>query len=138
MDRKPAEKSEIERLIRLSERSRQYLGEETARLRRKLDIPQRLRESVAAHPLGWFSGSLVSGLLASFLLRRRRVPAVSRSRGVTRMLLGLTLTAARPLAKLWLSNQAARWLGAAGATSPLTPPVSGRPVPRPLPGSQSP
>lgn len=135
MDRKSPQNAEIERLIRLSAESRECLGTAAARLKRQLDIPARIRGSVGSHPLAWFSGSLATGLLASLLLRHRRPAAKSRRPGIGGALLGLTLTAARPLAKLWFSNQVTQWLGAA-ASAPA--PIAGRPVPRPLPGSPFP
>jgi hypothetical protein len=92
--------------MRQSEAARAFLGSEAAALRRKLDVPARLRGSLMSHPGGWMLGSLVSGLAASLLLRRR--PAAARPkkrRGLPAALLGLGLTAARPLLKAWLANQ---------------------------------
>lgn len=126
MDRKLSEKAQIEQLIRLSEAARSCLGQEAAALRKRLDFPARVRDSLASHPGGWMFGSLASGLLASFLIRGRSRAAAPRSKGVFSALLGLTLTAAKPLAKVWLANQLKDWLT--------------RPQPsssRPLPGSQS-
>jgi hypothetical protein len=131
MDRKLSEKAEIERLIRLSENARSCLENEAARIKQRFDIPARIRGSLRAHPTSWLFGSLASGLAASLLFTRRKPAVKTKHRGVTGMLLGLTLTAARPLAKVWLSNQAARWLAQASAA-----PAAGRPVPRPLPKSQ--
>ncbi len=111
MDRKLPEKAEIERLIRLSESARVCLESEAARIRERFDIPTRVRGSLREHPAAWLFGSLFSGYLASALFTRRgRKEAKPGRRGIAGVLLGLTLTAARPVAKLWLTNQAGRWL----------------------------
>jgi predicted acylesterase/phospholipase RssA len=126
MDRKLSEKTEVERLIRLSENARSCLESEAGRIRRRLDVPARIRDSLSAHPTSWLFGSLASGLVASMLFSRRSQPAVkTKSRGIPGMLLGLTLTAVRPLAKVWLSNQASRWM----CQSASYPPVA-RPLPK--------
>jgi hypothetical protein len=124
MDRKLPEKAEIERLIRLSERARTCLESEAARIKERFDIPARIRGSLKEHPASWVFGSMASGLMASLLFSRRQKPAAkSGRRGVTGVLLGLTLTAARPLAKLWLSNQAERWLRQSCSTIPASRPL---------------
>jgi hypothetical protein len=131
MDRKSTEKAEIERLIRLSDSARACLGSEAVRIKQRFDIPARIRGSLSAHPTSWLFGSLASGLAASLLFSRRRSKPAAKTnrRGVAGMLLGLTLTAARPLAKVWLTNQAGRWLQQAAANPPAA---------RPLPKSQFP
>jgi len=132
MDPKHSEKVEVERLIRLSANARARLGNEAAALRRRLDFPARVRSSLAAHPTSWLFGSLASGLAASLFFRRRpAAKAKHKGRGIFGVLLGLTLTAAKPLAKVWLTQQLARW-----ATQYVESPPPGRPVPRPLPRSQ--
>lgn len=104
MDRKLPENPDIQRLIRLSEASRSFLGNEAAALKHRLDVPARLRDSLKSHPSTWLFGSLASGLAASLMFRRKPVLEKKR-RGIPATLLGLTLTAARPLAKVWLANQ---------------------------------
>jgi hypothetical protein len=131
MDRKFSEKTEIEELIRLSAAARSCLDHEAAVLRKRLDFPMRMRDSLASHPGGWMLGSLASGLLASVLFRRRSRAAAPRSKGVLSGLLGLTLTAAKPLAKVWLANQVKDWMTRPQPSSHTSP------TPRPLPGSQS-
>jgi hypothetical protein len=127
MDRKLSEKAEIEQLIRLSGAARACLGTEAAALRKRLDFPSRVRDSLAAHPAGWMFGSLASGLFASLLFRRRpRRAAPPARRGALLGLLGLTLTAAKPLAKIWFANQLKNWM-----TSPAHPSPTPRPIPRP-------
>ncbi len=112
----------------MSEAARACLGSEAAVLRQRLDFPSRIRGSLARHPTSWLVGSLASGLAASLVFRRK--PAVVRkSRGLAATLLGLGLTAARPLLKVWLANQAGRWLTQPFPTAkPLrspSPPSSG-------------
>lgn len=109
MDRKLPENPEIQRLIRLGAASRACLESEAAALRRRLDVPARLRGSLRTHPTAWLFGSLASGLAASFLFRRKPAEEKKR-RGFPGMLLGLTLTAARPIAKVWLADQLKHWL----------------------------
>jgi hypothetical protein len=128
MDRKLSEKSEIEQLIRAGAAARACLGDEAAVLRRRLDFPKRVRDSLASHPVGWMLGSLASGLFASAWFRRRPRTATPRRRGAMLGLLGLGLTAAKPLAKVWLANQVRDWI-----SRPRPP----SPSPRPLPRSQS-
>lgn len=119
MDRKLPENPEIRRLIELSEHSRRCLESEVSALKHKLDVPSRVRDSLRQNPVGWLAGSLASGLAASLLLRRK--PAVETKRkGIPATLLGLTLTAARPLAKVWLASQVKQW--AAGTTSSIPVP----------------
>lgn len=109
MDRKPPVNPEIQELIRQSAASRAYLGSEMLALRHRLDVPARVRGSLREHPTGWLFGSLASGLAASLLLRRKPAPE-KKPRGFPGVLLGLTLTAVRPLLKVWLADQLKLWL----------------------------
>ena len=104
MDRKLPENPEIQRLIRLSEASRACLESEVVALKHRLDVPSRIRGSLNNHPSAWLFGSVASGLAASLIFRRRPA-ATKKRRGISGALIGLTLTAARPLAKVWLSGQ---------------------------------
>jgi hypothetical protein len=124
MDRKPTESPEILKLVRLAEQSRALLGEEAALLRRKLDVPARVRDSLRHHPGQWVFGSMATGLAASFLFRRSPAAPTAKRRGIPATLLGLTLTAARPLAKVWLADQVKRWL-----SSSVPPDRNGRMAP---------
>lgn len=85
-------------------------------LRQRLDVPARVRDSLREHPTGWLFGSLASGLAASMLFRRKPA-APKQPRGFPGVLLGLTLTAVRPLLKVWLADQLKLWL--AGKTPSL-------------------
>ena len=112
MDRRLPETPEILKLLQVADLSRSLLADEAERLRQRLDVPARLRDSLKNHPTTWLFGSLAAGMAASFAFRRK--PRVEQKRkGFPAALLGLTLTAARPLAKVWLANQAKRWVLAA-------------------------
>jgi hypothetical protein len=117
MARKLPENPEIQRLIRLSQASRSRLDSEAAALKHRLDFPARIRSSLRQHPLAWLLGSLGSGLAASLMVRRRSAVAPQKKRGMPGVLLGLTLTAARPLAKLWLNGQIKQWTAGLSETS---------------------
>ena len=118
MDRKLPDHPEILRLVRLGEVSRALLENEADKLRRKLDVPSRIRGSLKDHPSSWLFGSLATGLAASLLLRRSPAP-VKKHRGFTATLMGLTLTAARPLAKVWLADQLKHWIASQSAKQPV-------------------
>lgn len=110
MDRKLPENPEIERLIRLAEAARSSLTHEAVLLKQRLDLPARIRGSLKQHPAGWLLGSLASGLAASLLFRSKPRPVEKKHRGLPLTLLGLTLTAVRPMAKVWLTNQVKNYL----------------------------
>lgn len=109
----------------MSEAARASLGRDASALCRKLDVAARFRDSLRRHPASWLLGSLASGLAASFLLRpARTVASAAAPGGFPLKLLGLTLTAARPLAKVWLANQAKQWLASrteAARSRPIPP-----------------
>jgi hypothetical protein len=111
MDRKLPKDQEIERLIRLGEAARACLEHEAVSLKQRLDVPARIRSSLKEHPAGWLLGSLASGLAASLLLRLKpRRPEEKKHRGLPLTLLDLTLTAIRPMAKVWLTDQVKNYL----------------------------
>ena len=117
MDRKSPETTEIQRLIRLSAAARSCLEAQASAFRHRIDVPSRVRGSLKTHPTGWLVGSLAAGLAASMMFRRK--PAREKKpRGVPAVLLGLTLTAVRPLAKVWLADQVKHWI--AGQSSLLS------------------
>lgn len=89
------------------EASRASLGSDLATLRRTLDVPARVKDSILSKPLGWFAGSLGVGLLASLLLKRRR-PQVSESkpsRSVFKLALGGAFALARPALQTWAMRE---------------------------------
>ena len=121
MDRKLQQKQEIERLILLSDSARSILEEEVISLKQKLDVPARLRSSLKTHPTGWLMGSLASGLAASMIFGRKQIVAEKKRRSLPLALLGLSLTAVRPLAKVWLTNQVKNYLIGASNDSRVKP-----------------
>jgi hypothetical protein len=123
MDRKSEKLREIERLIRVSAAARGCLGNEVRVLKQRLNIPSRIRGSLKAHPSTWMAGSLLSGLAASLLFRRHPAPPPTKKhKGFGGVLFGLTLTAARPLAKVWLANRAKQWIAGLTASQTQHPP----------------
>jgi hypothetical protein len=126
MDRKSAEKSEVERLIRLSAAARSRLTHDAIALREKLDVPARIRHSLHDKPGIWVTGSIVSGLAASMLFRRKKSARAEKSRGLAGTLLGLTLTTARPLLKIWLGDALRKWLSQRISTSLVSNPTTHR------------
>jgi hypothetical protein len=124
MDRKLPKDQDIERLIRLGETARSVLGHEAVLLKQRLDVPARIRGSLKEHPAGWLLGSLA----ASLLLRLRPRPAEKKHRSVPLTLLGLTLTAVRPMAKIWLTDQVKSYLTGQSRT-PATSSTQSSPKP---------
>lgn len=128
MDRKLSTPEQIERLIRLSESSRSCLRDEALSLKQRLDVPTRVRGSLKNHPTGWMLGSLAAGLAASWMLRRKPASAEKKHRGLLLTLLGLTVTAVRPFAKAWLTDQVRNYL-TGRATLPSASYFSTGPIP---------
>jgi hypothetical protein len=108
MDKKPQDQREIQRLIALAESSRQQLQADVAALRQRLDLPSRIRSSLGKHPSSWMLGSLFSGIAVSMIFRRKP-KIVAKSRIFPTTLMGLTLTAVRPLVKVWLAGVMKKW-----------------------------
>ena len=119
MARNTAEEQEIQRLIRLAADSRIEIRGKVAHLRHQLDVPSRVRGSLGSHPSAWMFGSMATGLFASALFRRRP-PKTKKKSKLAAALVGLTLTAVKPAARIWLADRAKLWL-------------AGGPGPRPLP-----
>jgi hypothetical protein len=110
MDRKFQQNQEVERLIQAAQVARSCLEVEAIALRQRLDIPSRIRASLKRHPTGWLVGSAVSGFAASLIFGRRPVAIEKKRRSFPIAVLGLTLTAVRPLAKVWLADQLKSYL----------------------------
>ncbi|MEO5916476.1 MAG: hypothetical protein ABIS50_19725 [Luteolibacter sp.] len=110
MDRKLSKSQEVERLIRLGESARACLEDEAIALKHRLDVPARVRNSLKSHPTGWLFGSLASGLAASLFLRRKPARVEKANQSLPIRIIGLILTVAGPLAKVWLSGQAKHYL----------------------------
>jgi len=113
-------------LIALSAAARSFLGDEALAARQRFDIPARLRGSLKEHPTGWLMGSLASGLAASLLFRGGKPAKPEKRRGLPTALLGLTLTAVRPLAKVWLTNQVKHHLAGRFSSSSSNPSAESR------------
>jgi hypothetical protein len=112
MDRKSHTNPEILRLQERSEAARGTVGTHVTKLKRQLDVPARLRESLRGKPSTWILGSTVAGMAAGFLFPRFRRPApiVSLSRkSAAARLLGLAWATSRPFLKAWLANQLRIW-----------------------------
>lgn len=105
MDRKLSRNEEIRRLIALGEAARANLHDEVSTLKLRFDFPARIKSSLKQHPSAWLLGSLVTGFLGSAFFRRRPASVVQKNKGLLLTLLGLALTAARPFAKVWLTDQ---------------------------------
>jgi hypothetical protein len=131
MDRKLPANPQIQRLIRRSAAARCRLEVDATALRQRFDIPSRIRGSIKEHPSVWWLASLASGFAASWVFRRTP-PTGKKHRGIPATLLGLTLTAARPLAKIWLGDQVKHWLAGPSFPSPAR-----RPPPQPARFSKS-
>jgi len=130
MDRKLQQTQKIERLIRLSGAARASLDSAAVSLKERLDIPSRLRDSLRSHPSGWLVGSLVSGLAASLIFGRKPAAPEKKRRSLPVALLGLSLTAVRPLAKVWLTDQVKQYFSAqrtGSSASQLPPSPSSKP-----------
>ncbi len=126
MDRKLQQTQEIERLIRLGDTARTRLDVAAVSIRQRYDVPARLKDSLKRHPTGWLVGSLFFGLVASMLFNRRPPAREKKSRGLPLTLLGLSLTAVRPIAKVWLTDQVKQYFSAHRADS-----LAIQPHPRP-------
>ena len=105
----------IQQLIQLGDEARSGVAREASSLRSRFDVTARFRESLKRRPTVWVIGSMAVGLLAAGLLRRKlpdqEVPA-KKKRGLPMVLFGLTLTAVRPFAKVWLADQVRNYLTA--------------------------
>lgn len=126
-----SEDQKIQNLIRQAQSARVCITREVADLKAKLDVPARLKNSLRIHPTGWLVGSLTSGFIGSLLLRGRRSSSAKRTRrtgGLLFSLLGLALTAVRPLAKVWLKDQVKNYLSG----KPVGPLARRIVIPRPV------
>ncbi len=133
MDRKLTEDARIQELIQLSQASRSGLGMEFSGLRQKLDFPLRVRDSLKQQPATWLVGSVLAGLATSLLFRRRSRAKAPKSKGISGALMALTLTAARPLAKVWLTKKLGEWSSDLLARSAAPPPSPFKIKNEPLP-----
>lgn len=112
MDRKLPDTTEARRLIEQSAAARACLGCEIRALKHRLDVPARVRDSLKKNPRNWLFGSLGTGLAISLLFRGKKtsVKPSKKARSLPIAMLGLTLTAVRPLAKVWLTDLLKKYL----------------------------
>ena len=95
---------DLETLIARIAASRGAVARDIAPLRRRLDVPSRVKESILSKPLAWRGGSLGAGLLTSLILKRRRRPAKTEAvvkKSLWTVLLGGAFTLARPALQSW-------------------------------------
>jgi hypothetical protein len=94
---------DLETLIARISASRGAVARDIARLRHRLDVPSRVKESVLSKPLAWLGGSLGAGFLTSLLLKRRRRVKTETvvKKGLWSVLLGGAFTLARPALQSW-------------------------------------
>ena len=71
-------------LVDRLEQSRRQLGRDVGALAQSVDVPSRLRKSIAQHPLKLAAGATLAGLAGASLLRRPR--AIGRGFGLLRSL----------------------------------------------------
>ena len=106
---KPNQKSlELAELIQRSEVARIQIGQAHHKLKQKLDIPLRIRDSLKSSPLKWLGGSLGIGFVVSFLFRsKRRQPkyAVEKKHGgwFSRLLL-ISFSLAKPALEIYATK----------------------------------
>ena len=110
-------------MIQQAAAARGCLSGEVSALRRRCDIPARIRGSLKTHPVTWLAASLVTGVATRFAIRRKP-QCVKKPRSLPSVLFGLTLTAARPMVKIWLAKQANLWLARLANPAPASNPDS--------------
>jgi hypothetical protein len=98
---------DLETLIARIAASRGAVAHDIAHLRRRLDVPSRIKESVLSKPLAWLGGSLGAGFVTSLLLKRRRPPKTEAvvKKSLWAVLLGGAFTLARPALQSWASRE---------------------------------
>lgn len=97
-------------LILQAEASRLALTEAQARLRHRLDLPARIKSTVASSPSKWLGGALFAGLATSFLFRSRKRKEVDiekkakRPQGFVFGLLSFLFNLAKPSLKIYATK----------------------------------
>lgn len=108
MARDPQERSDLAELIRRIEGTRNDLEGHVHKLRRTLDVPSRVRQSILHRPMTWFGGSMGAGLLASRLFRRRPKRKERKSKGFFGLILATVLALLKPALKNLVVNELQR------------------------------
>ena len=146
MARESTEEAQIQELIQASSQARIQLSSKVGRIRRSLDVPAKVYGSLRKKPKTWLLGSMAAGMISSLALGK--LPRRDRKSGLRsklkRKALSLTLTAARPIAKVWLANKlrdlGSRWAHERLAPKPASSPFQVEPTTKPedvrTPGSR--
>lgn len=120
MHRKP-KNEEIRRLIQVSAEARKVLAEDFDSFRDRFSPRARIQNSVRTRPLPWLGGTAVLGWVTSRLFRGKSKsrskkhqappePATTAQKGLLLTLVGLALTALRPMAQTWITDQVRQYL----------------------------
>lgn len=72
-----------------------------ATLRRRWDVPARIKDSILSKPLAWLGGSIGAGFVTSLLFKRPRGREEKQRRGLWSLALGGAFTLARPALQTW-------------------------------------
>ena len=100
---------ELAELILRSDVARFQIGQAHHKLKQKLDIPLRIRDSLKSSPLKWLGGSLGVGFMGSFLFRskRRQQPQYSIEKkhgGWFTLLLLISFSLAKPALEIYATK----------------------------------
>jgi hypothetical protein len=106
---KPTQKSlELAELIRRSELARIQIGQAHLELKRKLEVPLRIRDSLKSSPLKWIGGSLGVGLVSSLLFRSGRsepkYASEKKPRGLLAGSVAMIFTLVKPSLKVYATK----------------------------------
>jgi hypothetical protein len=106
---KPTQQSlELAELILRSEAARIQIGHAHLQLKKKLDVPLRIRDSLKSSPLKWLGGAMGAGLLGSMLFRPRRpeirLEPEKKHRGWFVGLLMMLFALMKPTLKMYATN----------------------------------
>lgn len=124
----PQQRLEVDKLIDRIATSRDSIEIHARELRRKLDLPSRIKQSILSKPLAWFGGSLGAGFVASRLLRRPKKE--KKSGGWIVLIFGSLFTLAKPILKNVITSELQRrFMDHAGPKN--TSPETRLPLPKP-------
>lgn len=110
MARSNKETVELGELIRRSEASRLQLSQSHAVLKRKLDIPSKIKKSIKLNPLPWVGGSIATGFFGSLSLGKKKKKFKESkttrkiSKGFVIGSLSLIIKALKPFAKIYVTS----------------------------------
>ena len=72
MARSTKSRLEVEKLVEQSASARLQLGRAHSELKQKLDVVSQVKKSVKTQPTKWLFGGLATGLVGSFLFKKKR------------------------------------------------------------------